>query len=164
MADIAEPDASANAGRSSRFQSDTLGPAWLRFPFAKEMRTHDLKDGEGRVFAFEVDNCFLGRGGLCRLVARIPGCVVVRRPRRFRFAEDEFCEFELDGVRFLAWEPFGDNSRYWVGPKSDGTTPPKWYPQIDRVRAAFRASRPVIGMLFGEPDTAANTALPGRFV
>jgi hypothetical protein len=69
------------------------------------MKTHGIKSADGREFAFEVANFHLGRNGLCRLVARIPGCVVVRKPSRFRWSfedEPEFCEFELDGVRFVA--------------------------------------------------------------
>jgi len=37
------------------------------------MKVYDLKDDEGRVFAFEVDNSVLGRHGLCRVVRGIPG-------------------------------------------------------------------------------------------
>ena len=36
------------------------------------------------------------------------------------------------GQRFLVEEPFGDNSRYWIGPE-----PPVWCEQIDVVRRAF---------------------------
>ncbi|GGA00902.1 hypothetical protein GCM10011408_22410 [Dyella caseinilytica] len=34
------------------------------------------------------------------------------------------------------WEPFGDNSRYWIGPE-----PVHWCPQIDVVRHAFAKRR-----------------------
>lgn len=126
---------------------------------AGEMKTHGIKDADGREFAFEVANLHLGRGGLCRLVSRIPGCVVLRKPSRFRWSfedEEEFCEFELDGVRFVAWEPWGDNSRYWVGPKfPDGMTP-TWCPQVDRVREAFVRARPFLGLLIGQPAAGGN--------
>jgi hypothetical protein len=95
------------------------------------MQVYDLKDADGRVFAFEVDNT--GRRRLCRVVDSIPGVEVVRRPRLFSWLrEDEFCEFDVDGVRFVAWEPHGDNSRYWVGPKVRC-----WAPQVSAVRDAF---------------------------
>ena len=32
------------------------------------------------------------------------------------FREEVFCEFELNGVHFQIDEPYGDNSRYWIGP------------------------------------------------
>jgi hypothetical protein len=127
------------------------------------MRTHDITDTDGRVVAFEVSNFHLGRRSLGRFVSRIPGCVLVRGPRRFSFDDDQFCEFELDGVRFVAWEPFGDNSRFWVGPKVDEATTPQWCPQIDRIRDAFRAIRPFFGILFGEPAGGGNSAPPLQF-
>ena len=102
------------------------------------MQIYDLKDGEGRSFAFEVANWTLGRRGVCALVVQIPGATLLRKPRFLSWwREDEFCEFEVDGQRFTAWEPFGDNSQYWIGPE-----PPHWCPQIEVVREAFAAHRP----------------------
>ena len=141
---------------------------WSRVPglwtlLAEKMKTHGIKDAAGKEFAFEVDNFHLSRKGLCRLVAGIPGCIVTRKPSRFRWShedEDEFCTFELEGVRFVAWEPWGDNRRYWVGPKVEQGSSPKWCPQLDRVREAFNRARPFLGLLFGQSDGAANGSQP----
>ncbi len=100
------------------------------------MRVHNLKDSEGRVFAFEVSNAIIGRSGACAIVAGIPGVSGVRRRSKGDPAEDR-CYFDLEGQRFLVMEPFGDNSRYWVGPE-----PPAWCPQVEPVRQAFLAARP----------------------
>jgi hypothetical protein len=118
------------------------------------MKTHDLKDKEGRVFAFEVSNSLLTRCGLCRLVSRIPGCRITKRPTpfmRWSSQEDErFCEFEVDGVPFVAREPWGDSSRFWIGPKTaDGQTP-AWSPPVDRVREACQMARPLFGIIMGQ--------------
>jgi hypothetical protein len=48
------------------------------------------------------------------------------------FREEQFCEFEVEGQRFVIEEPYGDNSRYWIGPE-----PPAWCEQIGVVRDAF---------------------------
>jgi hypothetical protein len=81
------------------------------------MEIYDLRDVEGRVFAFQVANTYLGRHGACRIARRIPGAHVVRSQRRFAWSNrDDFCEFELGGVTFVIEEPFGDNNRYWIGP------------------------------------------------
>lgn len=97
------------------------------------MKIHALKDEAGRIFAFEVAN--FGRHRTCRFVGKIPGVRIVKRQKHFQFtADDEFCEFELNGKRFVAWEPFGDNSRFWIGPD-----PPSWCPEIDEIRKAFAA-------------------------
>jgi hypothetical protein len=81
------------------------------------MKTFDIRDPRGRLVAFEVSNTLLGRRGVCRIVAGIPGVTVLRRPRALSWWREEvFCEFLLGGVRFEIWEPYGDNSRYWIGP------------------------------------------------
>jgi hypothetical protein len=97
------------------------------------MNIHDVIDGDGKAFAFEVDNLSVGRSQVCRVAASIPGATIVRRPRLFSSLREEvFCEFEIEGVTFVAWEPFGDNSRYWIGPE-----PAHWVSQITVVREAF---------------------------
>jgi hypothetical protein len=94
---------------------------------------YDIKDADGRVFAFEVENLALGRRGVCKVLTRIPGCRLVRRPRFLSWLrESEFCQFEIENVTFVVDEFFGDNSRYWIGPE-----PPRWVPQIAAVRQAF---------------------------
>lgn len=97
------------------------------------MKTYDLKDKRGRAFAFEVNNFFLGRQGLLKVVLTIPNARIIRKPKRFQlFAEDKFFEFEVEGKRFEAFEPWGDSSRFWIGP-----IPPKWCKQVEKVKKAF---------------------------
>jgi len=99
------------------------------------MKVYDLEDKEGRVFAFQIKNTFFGRMRLCKLVRSIPETQILKAQshRSFRSnGEDEFCEFEIRGQKFVASEPFGDNSRYWIGPK-----PPLWCEQVAIVRSAF---------------------------
>jgi hypothetical protein len=128
------------------------------------LMTYDLKDKEGRVCAFEVGNFLLTRGGLCRLVRRIPECRVTRRPSplmRWSSEEnEEFCEFEVDGVPFAACEPWGDNNRFWVGPNVKEGQTLQWSPAVDRVRAAFRMARPVFGIIMGQPPPANQPTPP----
>jgi hypothetical protein len=98
------------------------------------MKIYDLHDDQKRVFAFEIPNFGLGRVGVCRVVETVPGATLTRRPKKFLswFREDKFCEFTVGGETYEVEEPFGDNSRYWVGPR-----PPRWIPQTERVREAF---------------------------
>jgi hypothetical protein len=94
------------------------------------MKVHDIKDKQGRIFAFEVPNTLLTRRGVCKLVRSIPGARVLSG--RKELGDEEFCAFEVQGQRFKAWEPFGENSRYWIGPE-----PPNWCEQVSVVRDAF---------------------------
>lgn len=101
------------------------------------MRVYDLKDDRGRVISFEVENLFLSRNRTGRIIRRIPNVNVTKGPQLFSFSEaDEFCEFEIQGEKFVACEPFGDNSRYWIGTQSG-----KWCEQIEIVRNAFIQSK-----------------------
>lgn len=104
------------------------------------MQVWEHKDDEGRTCAIEVPS-LAGRRRVARVVSRIPGAVIVRRPALLSwFDEDSFCEFELDGQRFDIHEPFGDNSRYWIGKDEFG-----WHPSFYRVVTAFQHS----GLWFG---------------
>ena len=81
------------------------------------MKTFDIQDAQGRLFAFEVSNWLLGRRGACRVVAGVAGVTMLRRPRVLSWWREEvFCEFSLGGEQFEIWEPYGDSSRYWIGP------------------------------------------------
>ena len=101
------------------------------------MRIYDLHDKEGQVFAFEV-NSFVGRRAACRIAARIPGARVIALPKdRRERIEGVFCLFDVGDVRFQIWEPFGDNSRYWIGPD-----PVQLTVHLASVRKAFAEVNP----------------------
>ena len=92
------------------------------------MIVHDLQDPEGRTFAFEVEN--IGRDRICEIIRSFPKTNLLRNPKWLsELREEEFCEFEFDGQRFMILEPFGDNSRYWIGPE-----PPHWCRQVAALR------------------------------
>jgi hypothetical protein len=96
------------------------------------MKVYDIHDKEGRIIAFEVKNFLSWRLGIIRIIAKIPGAETTWRPSLSWYSPEVFCKFQIDGIDFEVWEPFGDNSRYWIGPD-----PARWVPQIERVRDAF---------------------------
>jgi hypothetical protein len=99
------------------------------------MKTFDLKDSEGKIFAFEVSNFLITRWMVYKIIRRICGVTIIRKPKMFSFlrGEEKFCEFKLEEVLFETCEPFGDSSRYWIGPQKGN-----WTPQIDKVRENFK--------------------------
>ena len=107
------------------------------------MRTFDIVDREGRLLAFEVSSTLVSRRGLVRLLSRIPGVQVVRRSHFLSPPEDEFCEFQCGASCFVVCEPFGDSSRYHVGPKAPGLVP-----ETARIRAEFVKSNALAFLLF----------------
>lgn len=97
------------------------------------MTVHDIKDKDGRVLAFEISNLLVSRRRVCRILQTIPGVRILKKPRFLsQFREEEFCEFEVSGQKFKAWEPWGDSSRFWIGPE-----PTQWCEQVAVVRDAF---------------------------
>ena len=97
------------------------------------MKARDLRNDQGHLTGFSVSNLLLSRHGVPRIVANIPGAEIVRKQKRFALsAPDDFCEFVVEGKTFLAIEPFGDNSEFWLV-----TEPPEECPQIEMVRRAF---------------------------
>lgn len=80
------------------------------------MKTYPLKRDDGQIFAFEIPAAGLWTGSLARLLRRAPGVAGVRRIH----GNDNRIAFELNGEPFVVWEPWGDNSRYWIGPANTG--------------------------------------------
>lgn len=95
------------------------------------MRTYPLHDDQGRLVAFEISS-LLGRRLARRVAASIPGARVVSTSLR----EDQFCEFEIGTSRFAIEEPFGDNSRYWIGPVNGLAVD-----VVERIQAHFAKNR-----------------------
>ena len=99
------------------------------------MKVYDIKDQQGQVFAFEIKNfgLWLGRVSVRIIVSMIPSVKIIRAPYFFQyFGDEEFCEFEVDGQRFIVWEPYNDSSVYWIGSKPTG-----WCEQLEIVRTTF---------------------------
>jgi len=104
------------------------------------MKIYDIQTSEGKIAAFEVDNLLIGRRGACRIVESIPGAKVQKHPALFSWLREHvFCQFALEDQLFEIGEPFGDNSRYWIGPVGVGQdgNELKYVPEIDLVRTTF---------------------------
>jgi len=104
------------------------------------MKIYGIPSSSDRFAAFEIDNGRIGRRGACRVVRSIPGAMLLKEPVLLSwFREDVFCKFQVGNQLFEIEEPFGDNSRYWVGPAGVGTNGKllEWTPEIELVRRAF---------------------------
>ena len=109
------------------------------------MKTRDLRQDDGPLIGFIVSRSFLSRRGVPKVVESIAGAQIIRKPRLVRLSSpDDFCEFIVDGKTFLAIEPFGDNSEFWIV-----SEPPEECPQLERVRDAFSRHRVLFGLFEG---------------
>lgn len=104
-----------------------------------------MRNEQGVLTGFSVSNLFLRRHNVPKIVARIPDAQVIRKQKWFHFSgPDDSCEFTVDGKKFLAIEPFGDNSEFWIV-----CEPPEECPQIKRVENAFAKHRVLFGLYAG---------------
>jgi hypothetical protein len=103
------------------------------------LRTYPLTDDSGAIYAFEVGNAFLSPREIARLVKSSLGASITAGPQGFASADDMRLRFHYAGTEFEVFEPFGDNSRYWVGPAGEK---PIRVPEIDKLHNIFLAYRP----------------------
>jgi len=95
------------------------------------MRTQPTQDEQGQLLGFEISS-LLERRFAGQIAASVPGARVTASKLR----SDVFCEFEVVGETFVIEEPFGHNSRYWIGPIGAGRSA-----AIQTVHSHFEKSR-----------------------
>jgi hypothetical protein len=88
------------------------------------MNTYPIFDKASRhVQAFEIENAYLGVGTVAHLLAKIEGVSDLRARKMFSKSGEIRAEFKFEGRDCVVAEPFGDNSRYWMGPRTfEGST------------------------------------------
>lgn len=80
------------------------------------MDTYPVKESQHGLIAFEIENAYVSPRQIGQLLATVTGIENVRVRRIFSRESDVHLRFEYQGVPFVVWEPYGDNSRYWIGP------------------------------------------------
>lgn len=77
------------------------------------MRTYPLHRADGSLFAFEVTSTWVSFHSLFKVLRSVEGVTEVKR----NFFNEDRASFSYGGERWVVNEPFGDNSRYWIGPE-----------------------------------------------
>ena len=99
------------------------------------MRTYPIRDEAGITFAFEALALLFGRR-FARKLETIDGVSNVRPRRRWVGLPDVHIQFSYRGRECIAWEPYGDSSRWWIGPEN--TEPPHWdLSELEKAVARF---------------------------
>lgn len=106
------------------------------------MRTYPHEDNAGNVTAFEIENAYISIRKIQKLLSSVDGISNCRRRKLFSRNEEFRLAFDYLGTVFLVLEPFGDNSRYWIGPenKSDGNVTVK----LRELESVFKAYTPPV--------------------
>jgi hypothetical protein len=108
--------------RSQRCYPEWPGFANLRLPLGlvteKLMNTYPILRPDGSMLAFEMTSSWVTFGPLFRILRSVQGVTHVRR----NYFHDDRLSFLYFGEACVVNEPWGDNSRYWVGPREAETS------------------------------------------
>ena len=101
------------------------------------MRTFQLlSKPDGWLFAFEIENVYISLAAVVNVLRRIEGVADVEPRRLFSKDSDVHVKFKYRGHACIVLEPFGDNSRYWIGPDSEATF------DMAQIEIAFKNYKP----------------------
>ena len=82
------------------------------------MKTYLILRADGSTLAFEVTSSWVTFGPLFKILRSVTGVSDVRR----NYLDDDRLSFTYLGEPCVVNEPWGDSSRYWVGPKEAATS------------------------------------------
>lgn len=82
------------------------------------MRVYEYYRDDGYFKAFEIDNAYIRPKKIVELLNGLEGVTEVY-VNSLRKSNDVRVGFKYLGIEFIVWEPFGDNSRYWIGMDND---------------------------------------------
>ena len=104
------------------------------------METYPLIDKTKNNYqiAFEIENAYIGVGTIVRLLAGIIGITDIRKRKPFIGSSEIHVEFKYLNRDYIVWEPYGDSSRYWIGPKN----PDECTDDIGIIDNTFKCYRP----------------------
>ncbi|MDP1696695.1 MAG: hypothetical protein Q8L45_02745 [Xanthomonadaceae bacterium] len=103
------------------------------------MKTYpSIDEKTGSVFAFEIEHVYLSNAAVARILSKISDVSDVRVRTLFSKWQGIHIWFNHQGSDFVVFEPYGDSSRYWIGPKDSIDVSV----DLGRVMAAFENYHP----------------------
>lgn len=83
------------------------------------MKIYRLTREDGKTYAFEVENAYIRPRAIANLLKAIDDVSSVHLRKAFSPPPDVHLEFTFNEAKYIVWEPFGDSSRYWIGPQHE---------------------------------------------
>ena len=80
------------------------------------MRTRQLRDNAGRLYAFAVENAYIQPSMIARLLRTLPETSSVQVRGLFKRPSDVHVRFVYKGKDWVVQEPYSDSSDYLIGP------------------------------------------------
>lgn len=105
------------------------------------MKTFPVASDDGKLqVGFEIENAYATPSEVAGVLRAIAGVSEIRRGGSWLSSTDIRLTFSFNGKPFVVLEPFGDNSRYFIGPELQAPADD----QIEIIENAFRAYRPSV--------------------
>jgi hypothetical protein len=92
---------------------------------------------DGRLRAFEVENAYIGPSAVAQVLRGTEGVTEVEQRRLFSRDSEVHVKFKYQGHPCIVWEPYGDNSRFWIGPEGKDSFAGDMAP-VERAFAHYR--------------------------
>lgn len=106
---------------------------------AINMKTYSMFNEKGeQIPVFQIDNIYVSNSRVARILSQINGVSDLRVRKLFAKWEEIHIWFRYRDRNFVVWEPYGDNSRYWLGPNDDRDA----NVDIKEIQAAFETYKP----------------------
>lgn len=83
------------------------------------MKTFATHDETGLMHAFEVKCLYISLAALAKVLSTVESVGNVQRAAGESRGEGARITFECGGKSYVVWEPYGDSSRYWIGPMDE---------------------------------------------
>ena len=88
------------------------------------MKTYPIySDLDNTLIAFEIDNTSVFLSDIMRALQNSSNVKNVHIRKAFSKSPDVHITFDFFNQPYIVWEPWGDNSRYWIGPDNDNNPP-----------------------------------------
>ena len=104
------------------------------------MKTYPILRADGSMLAFEITSGWVTFRPLFKILRSVQGVTDVRR----NYFNDDRLSFQYLGEPCVINEPWGDNSRYWVGPREAAASSLN----LASVNQAFQANRGTLARLW----------------
>lgn len=100
------------------------------------MNIYPLTREDGYIFAFEISNAYIRPRTIAEVLGHIDEVSEISLRKAFTNSSDVHLRFKYKGIDFQVWEPFGDSSRYWIGPEKENKI------NIDSLMSVFQSYTP----------------------
>lgn len=101
------------------------------------MKTYSIQSENQPGLPFEIQNSYIRPRTIAALLEDVEGVTGIRLRRSFSASSEIHVRFRYKDQECVVWEPYGDSSRYWVGPENEEASI-----DLREVEAAFTQYEP----------------------